>query len=94
MIAVLGANCVSLHQCTNLFHFIDFRLDLYNIKTKSGHRFIYLLKHFSHCCTTWLLLWLHPSSGDDPLVWMPTAADQQNLSKKKKKNYYFYLKPQ
>lgn len=44
-------------------------------------RFIYLLKHLTHCCTAWLLLGLHPTSGDDPLVWVPTAADQQHLLK-------------
>ena len=56
---------------------------------------IHLLKHLSHGCTAWLLLWLHPTSGDDPLLRVPTAADQQNLKKKSSsfKNcitHYFY----
>lgn len=41
----------------------------------------HLFKHLSHRGTTRLLLWLHPSSGDDPLVRVPTAAHQENLSK-------------
>lgn len=40
---------------------------------------IHLLKDFSHGGATRLLFGLHPTSGDDPLVWVPTAADQQHL---------------
>lgn len=40
------------------------------------NRFIHLLKHLPHCSTTGLLLRLHPTPGDDPLVWVSTAADQ------------------
>lgn len=44
-------------------------------------RAIHLLEDFSHGGATRLLLRLHPTSGDDPLVWVPTAADQQHLEK-------------
>jgi len=48
-------------------------------KTNQIPRFFHLFKDLSHGSTTGLLLWLHPSSGHDPLVRVPTAADQQNL---------------
>ena len=42
----------------------------------------HLFKHFSDRCATGLLLRLHPSTWDDPLVRVPTAAHQQHLEKK------------
>lgn len=55
---------------------------------KQIHGSNHLFKHLSHGGTAWLLLWLHPSSGDDPLVRVPTAAHQQNLSEENQ-NFIF-----
>jgi hypothetical protein len=39
----------------------------------------YLLTDFTDCCHTWLLLWLHASSRDNPSVWVATTAHEQHL---------------
>lgn len=40
-----------------------------------------LFTHFTGCGNIGLLFWLHPSSGNDPLVRMSTTAHKQHLSR-------------
>lgn len=51
-----------------------------NVIIKCNHT-TNLFTHFSGCGNIGLLFWLHPSSGNDPLVRMSTTAHKQHLSR-------------